>query len=177
MWGMDVDRTGGEADELWKKGLEVAEGMVDFTQEERLENLFPSEEEEEEEEEGSENDESDDEKTEQNTNSSPKKRKTEQKTNSPPKKRIKIAVAEDSESESEEETFEVEKILDMKKEGGITKYLVKWQGFDKEEDNTWEPLDNLDCEDKIKLFEDKAEAKCKILTDEKPEPKFSAAAC
>ena len=121
VWGVEVDRTGGEADELWKKGLEVAEGMVDFTQEERLENLFPSEEEEEEEEEGSENDESDDEKTEQNTNSSPKKRKTEQKTNSPPKKRRKIDVAEDSGSESEEETFEVEIILDIKKEGGITR--------------------------------------------------------
>merc|ERR1719205_340763 len=139
--------------------------MLDFTHEERLENLFPSEEEEEEAE-GSEVDESEDEKTEQKPNSPSKKRKTEEKTNSPQKKRRKITVAEDSESDSDEETFEVEKILDMKKEGGITKYLVKWLGYDKEEDNTWEPLDNLDCEDKIKLFEDKTETKCNILKDE-----------
>merc|ERR1711942_100106 len=96
-------------------------------------------------------------------------------TKSPLKKRRRIMMA-DSESE-EEETFEVEKILDMKEEDGVSKYLVKWLGYDKEADNTWEPLENLDCEDKIKLFEEKKDTKHKIFKEEKTEAKFSAAAC
>jgi len=161
MWGMEVDRTGGEEDEMWRKGLELAEGAVDLTQEERLKKLLYSEEDEE-----SERNESDNESDTEDT---------KEKNKSPAKKRRRIMV--DSDSDSDEETFEVEKILDMKEEDGTTKYLVKWLGFNKEEENTWEPLDNLDCKDKIKLFEDKGETKNKIFKDEKPEAKFSAAAC
>jgi len=158
LWGMEVDRTGGEEDELWRKGLELAEETTDLTQQERLEKFFPTEEEEEE---GDENDKSED----------------DERIKSPAKKRRRIIVA-DSDSESEEEeTFEVEKILDMKEDDGVTKYLVKWVGYDKEKDNTWEPLENLDCEDKIKLFEDKKDTKQKIFKEEKTEAKFSAAAC
>lgn len=91
-----------------------------------------------------------------------------------PKKRRRIVIAD---SDSEDETFEVEKILDIKKEDGVTKYLVKWLGYDKEADNTWEPSENLDCEDKIKLFEDKKGDKNNFLKKDKPEQTCSAAAC
>lgn len=46
--------------------------------------------------------------------------------------------------ETEEDEFEVEKILAKKGTGRKLVYLVKWKGYDKEEDNTWEPAKNLD---------------------------------
>eukprot|EP00088_Acartia_fossae_P030819 TRINITY_DN3180_c0_g1_i7.p1 TRINITY_DN3180_c0_g1~~TRINITY_DN3180_c0_g1_i7.p1 ORF type:complete len:812 (-),score=220.56 TRINITY_DN3180_c0_g1_i7:1110-3545(-) len=49
---------------------------------------------------------------------------------------------EESQGEEEEE-YEVEKILDKKGTGRKVLYLVKWKGYDSEEDNTWEPLKNL----------------------------------
>lgn len=42
-----------------------------------------------------------------------------------------------------EEEWEVEKILNSKKERGRLKYLVRWKGFDQSED-TWEPLSHLE---------------------------------
>ena len=42
-----------------------------------------------------------------------------------------------------EEEYEIEKIIDKKGSGRKTFYLVKWKGYDKEEDNTWEPLSSL----------------------------------
>ena len=49
----------------------------------------------------------------------------------------------DEEEPQAEEEYEIEKILDKKGSGKKTMYLVKWKGYDKEEDNTWEPVSSL----------------------------------
>jgi len=52
----------------------------------------------------------------------------------------------------EEEEFEVENILDKRKRQGGTEYLIKWLGYG-DEHNTWEPEENLECQDAILEFE------------------------
>jgi len=60
---------------------------------------------------------------------------------------------EDDEDGEEDEIYEVEKIIDYAycKESEEGLYLVKWIGWDSD-NNTWEPVDNLDCRDILVNF-------------------------
>ncbi|XP_028420577.1 zinc finger and SCAN domain-containing protein 20-like [Perca flavescens] len=75
-------------------------------------------------------------------------------------------------AEEEEEEYEVEKILYHRVVKGTVEFLRKWKGF-LDEDNTWEPQDNLDGPDHIAEYmqkhkekeEKKKEGKRKVVSE------------
>ena len=74
-----------------------------------------------------------------------------------------------------EESYEVEKIVDMKLEKGKKMYLVKWKGYPASQ-NTWEPPKNLDTvKDMVQAFE-KSKTTGKRKEPEPPSKKSSPAA-
>lgn len=68
---------------------------------------------------------------------------------------IDMDEAGDGESE-----YVVESILDKRTYQGQVQYLLKWKGYS-DEDNTWEPRENLDCDEMIDEFERTYKAKGK----------------
>eukprot|EP00301_Raphidiophrys_heterophryoidea_P021827 c6138_g1_i1.p1 GENE.c6138_g1_i1~~c6138_g1_i1.p1 ORF type:complete len:262 (-),score=66.13 c6138_g1_i1:279-956(-) len=78
---------------------------------------------------------------------------------------------QDNDSEpSDEEEYEVERIVDDKKKGKHSYFLVKWKGFS-EAENSWEPENNLtNCQNMIKAYrEQKAKRKAEATTTDQPD--------
>ena len=57
----------------------------------------------------------------------------------------------ESEGEEEDAEYKVEAILEVKKVRGKPQYLIKWEGYEDDE-NSWEPEENLDCQDLLDAF-------------------------
>ena len=81
---------------------------------------------------------------------SPKKDKEEKNK----QELVSLEKSEEVDGDEEEPEYEVERIVDKRVVDGVTEYLVKWKGWESEEDRTWEPEENLRGSEKlIKKYE------------------------
>merc|ERR1712061_948903 len=56
-------------------------------------------------------------------------------------------------SSADEAEYEVDRIVDDRVEENEKQYLIRWKGFSAEDD-TWEPVTNLDCPEIIEGYEE-----------------------
>jgi hypothetical protein len=61
--------------------------------------------------------------------------------------------------EPDSQELEVQRIIDIRKNGGVIEYLIQWKGFSAEA-NTWEPIENLNCEKLLKEFHRQKGTEC-----------------
>jgi hypothetical protein len=74
---------------------------------------------------------------------------------------------------SQEDIYEVQRILDKKRVNGKVKYLVEWVGYPNEADFTWEPISNLEnIQNMINEFEAKLEQQKEIKQKKVSEKKI-----
>lgn len=67
---------------------------------------------------------------------------------------------QDAGSNFETEEYSVEKILNKRVTKGKVEYYLKWKGYN-ENENSWEPVENLNCKKLIKQFEEKLKKEAK----------------
>lgn len=58
---------------------------------------------------------------------------------------------DDGDSGADEKEWEVEKVVNQRKKGGVKEYLIRWKGC-KAADDTWEPEDGINCPELIAAF-------------------------
>ena len=56
-----------------------------------------------------------------------------------------MAVEEAVDGQPSQEIYHIEMVLNSRKKGTTTEYLIKWQGYDPSQ-NTWEPKKNIPLE-------------------------------
>jgi chromobox protein 1 len=75
---------------------------------------------------------------------------------------------EGEEDDGDEEVYIVEKILNHRFERGVLKFEVKWEGYEKKSDRTWEPEENLaEASEILREYYESVGGKEKILEESK----------
>lgn len=69
-------------------------------------------------------------------------------------------------SSADEAEYEVDRIVDDRVEDNEKQYLIRWKGFTAEDD-TWEPVTNLDCPEIIEGYEENKRKKKELKKQRK----------